>query len=76
MLADGTVAAAPLRRFRHVPLQGQLSRLYNLSRPFEGLSLPQWTCDVFSVSWARELRLRNPSASRAGAVVTGGQLAQ
>ena len=29
----------PPQRFRHVPLQGQLSRLYNLSRPFEGFSL-------------------------------------
>ena len=36
---------------------------------------PQWTCDVFSVSWARDLRLGN-RPRRAGAAVTGGQLAQ
>jgi hypothetical protein len=29
----------PPQRFRHVPLQGQLSTLYNLSRPCEGVSL-------------------------------------
>jgi hypothetical protein len=30
---------APPRRFQHVPLQGQLARLYNLSRRFEAVSL-------------------------------------
>ena len=70
MLADGTV------KILASPLQGQLSRLYNLSRPFEAPRCPQWTCDVFSVSWARGFCLKNPSASPAGAVVTGGQLAQ
>jgi hypothetical protein len=70
MLADGTV------KISHVPLQGRLSRLYNLSRLFEAPRCPRWTYDVFSVSWAREFCLKNQSASPAGAVVTGGQLAQ
>lgn len=29
----------PPQRFRHIPLQEQLSGLYNLSRPLEGVSL-------------------------------------
>ena len=53
----------PSQRFWHVPLQGRLSRLYNLSRPFEGVSL--FSMDLRCLQrvvgnlLAREFPLRN-----------------
>src|SRR6266702_8922494 len=59
MPADGIIAAAPPRRYRHIPLQGQPARLYNLSRPFEGVSLSSMGLRRLSASWKTEFHLRN-----------------
>ncbi len=67
---------APPRRFQHVPLQGQLARLYNLSRRFEGVSLSSMDLRRLRLMGDRVPLEGTASALPAGAVVTGGQTLQ
>src|ERR1700737_1464618 len=67
---------APPRRFQHVPLQGQLARLYNLSRRFEGVSLSSMDLRRLPLMGDRVPLEGTSAALPAGAVVTGGQTLQ
>jgi hypothetical protein len=66
----------PPQRFRHVPLQGQLARLYNLSRRFEAVSLSSMDLRRLRLMGDRVPVEGTSSALPAGAVVTGGQTLQ